>query len=312
MDNDKKLKEIFIDNFDDEDEKELPKWLNTDDDLDSSLLDDFNPIGTIGDDPLKSTKKQKIKDILVDAFEDVIKPSLKPQPAEQKTAPIPKPNIPQAKPVQPVPAVLFDEKEDFEEPNAVKTDFDLHHIQSLIESALYVCGNEGVSLNDLKRLTDLPAQEIKKILKDWTATLDGDVNRGVTIKLFGEKYKFFSKPNNREELSKLITIKYRNPLSNKVMETLAIIAYNQPCTKMIIQDIRGKDPTMSIQKLIDLGLVLEAGRGDGPGRPLLYTVTHKFYDIFGIKNLNELPAINLDEPFHDGSISFFDTNRFND
>ena len=142
--------------------------------------------------------------------------------------------------------------------------------------------------------------------------LEKDKTRGIAIKNFGEKYKFFTKETNREELSRLITIKYRNPLSQKVMETLAIIAYNQPCTKAIIEDIRGKDPTQTIQKLIDLGLVVEAGRASGPGRPLLFTVTSKFYDIFGIKNLSDLPTINLDQPFQDDDVSFFDTTRFND
>ena len=194
----------------------------------------------------------------------------------------------------------------------VIVDLDEAKIKSLMESAFYVYGHEGLSLSDLRRLTLAPISTIKKILKDWMDDLEKDKTRGIAIKNFGEKYKFFTKETNREELSRLITIKYRNPLSQKVMETLAIIAYNQPCTKAIIEDIRGKDPTQTIQKLIDLGLVVEAGRASGPGRPLLFTVTSKFYDIFGIKNLSDLPTINLDQPFQDDDVSFFDTTRFND
>ena len=116
----------------------------------------------------------------------------------------------------------------------------------------------------------------------------------------------------KEYFSKLVESDITNNLSQSCLETLAIIAYNQPCTKAIIEDIRGKDPTQTIQKLIDLGLVVEAGRASGPGRPLLFTVTSKFYDIFGIKNLSDLPTINLDQPFQDDDVSFFDTTRFND
>lgn len=187
-----------------------------------------------------------------------------------------------------------------------------NELKSLMESAFYVYGGEGLSLSDLKRLTLCPVSSIKRILDKWIKELESDDSRGLTIKMFGEKYKFFTKEKNREQLSRLITVKYKNPLSQKVMETLAIIAYNQPCTKSIIEDIRGKDPTQVIMKLIDLGLVNEAGRSSGPGRPLLFTVTPKFYDIFGIKNLADLPTINLDQPFQDDDVSFFDTTRFND
>lgn len=207
--------------------------------------------------------------------------------------------------------VLFDEQ-NIKNNEKIIESFSLNDIKSVIESALYVCGNEGLSLNDLKHLTELPANTIKKIMKEWMDQLNNDDTRGVSIKIFGDKYKFFSKPSNREKLSKLITIKYRNPLSTKVMETLAIIAYNQPCTKSIIQNIRTKDPTSSIERLLDVGLIVEAGRADSPGRPSLFTVTHKFYDIFGIKNLNDLPVINLMQPFQDEDVSFFDTNRFDE
>lgn len=207
--------------------------------------------------------------------------------------------------------VLFDEQ-NIKNNEKIIESFSLNDIKSVIESALYVCGDEGLSLNDLKHLTELPANTIKKIMKEWMDQLNNDDTRGVSIKIFGDKYKFFSKPSNREKLSKLITIKYRNPLSTKVMETLAIIAYNQPCTKSIIQNIRTKDPTSSIERLLDVGLIVEAGRADSPGRPSLFTVTHKFYDIFGIKNLNDLPVINLMQPFQDEDVSFFDTNRFDE
>lgn len=193
-----------------------------------------------------------------------------------------------------------------------KIEYDEIKIKSLLESAFYVVGNEGISINDLKHLTGVPSNIIRKILKTWTDELDKDESRGISIKNFGEKWKFFSKSKNREDLSKLITIKYRNPLSSKVMETLAIIAYNQPCTKSIIEDIRLKDPTIIVQKLLELNLINEAGRAEGPGRPILYTVSSKFYDIFGIKNVSDLPTINLDQPFQDEDISFFDTTRFNE
>lgn len=189
---------------------------------------------------------------------------------------------------------------------------DINKIKSIIESALYVVGQTGVSIGDLRRMTNASTSTIKKIIKDWSSELEKDTSRGILIKQFGDYYKFYSKPSNKEDLNKLITIKYKNPLSTKVMEVLAIIAYNQPCTKAIIEEIRLKDPTATIQKLIDLGLVIDAGRASTPGCPILYTVTPKFYDIFGIKSLSELPKITVDQPYFDENTSFFDTTRFED
>lgn len=191
-------------------------------------------------------------------------------------------------------------------------EIDVVKIKSIIESALYVVGQTGVSIGDLRRMTNASSATIKKILKDWANDLEKDNSRGILIKQFGDYYKFYSKPNNKEDLNKLITIKYKNPLSSKVMEVLAIIAYNQPCTKAIIEEIRLKDPSGTIQKLIDLGLVIDAGRASTPGCPILYTVTPKFYDIFGIKSLSELPKITIDQPYFDENTSFFDTTRFED
>ncbi len=302
-------------------ENKLEKEVSMDD------LFDFKPIGSVGDEKsfmnskLKQqeekepsshlTKKQQLESILEAPKDETFIDETKlnkleaPKPAEQY-------NSLREQVLNQSEEVVIFEKDNDNDTNDELVAIDYNKTKSLIESAMYVCGNEGLSITDLKRLTGASSGDIKKIMKDWTEQLDKDQTRGISIKNYGERYKLFSKAENREELSKLITIKYRNPLSSKVMETLAIIAYNQPCTRAIIEDVRAKDPTATIQKLIDLGLVAEAGRADTPGRPLLYTVTHKFYDIFGIKNLSELPKINVDQPFEDSDVSFFDTTRFND
>ncbi len=234
-----------------------------------------------------------------------------PQPAAAKPAAAPEQYIEIKNPFAPAktisnPAYTMPSVSDQD----VVEETDVEKIKSIIESALYVVGQTGVSIGDLRRMTNASSALIKKILKDWSSELERDASRGILIKQFGDYYKFYSKPTNKEDLNKLITIKYKNPLSSKVMEVLAIIAYNQPCTKAIIEDIRLKDPTGTIQKLIDLGLVIDAGRASTPGCPILYTVTPKFYDIFGIKSLSDLPKITIDQPYFDENTSFFDTTRF--
>lgn len=312
--------EITIDDNEKKQPSPFDKELSMDD------LFDFMPKGVVGNDedylnsfmekekrdpkPRTSkplTKKQKLEDILDEPLNVVDETTFKNIKHEEDTIENNKKSMREE--MFKKREVLFQEQTTN---NETFEDIDLVKVRSLIESAMYICGNDGVSISDLKRLTNAQPNTIKKIIKDWNSELEKDQTRGLIIKNFGERYKLFSKAENREDLSRLITIKYRNPLSAKVMETLAIIAYNQPCTRAIIEDIRAKDPTATIDKLIDLGLVAEAGRADTPGRPLLYTVTHKFYDIFGIKNLSELPKININQPFDDGDISFFDTTRYND
>ncbi|MGL4947811.1 MAG: SMC-Scp complex subunit ScpB [Mycoplasma sp.] len=285
-------------------------FFDEEDDKNNDSLFDFAPIGVVTDSDKKTTKDKLnkiLKEDFLEDFEDVEfkKPQLTRKAFQE-------PEVQKEEILKPRENILFEEKPSTPNVVEVKGDIDSSKVKSLIESALYVCGNEGISLNDIKKLTELHSTEIRKILKDMTNEYDNDQSRGITIKIFGERYKLMSKSENREDLSKLITLKYRNPLSNKVMETLAIIAYNQPCTKGIIQDIRGKDPTGAVQKLLDLELIIEAGRSDAPGRPFLYTVTHKFYNIFGIKNISDLPTINLEQPFLDEEVSFFDTNRINE
>ncbi len=327
-DNNKLDSSVFEDNEADTN-KEAKKENRLEKEVSMDDLFDFKPIGSVGNEESfmnskmgqteekqpkpQLTKKQQLENILDAPKDETFIDETKINKIESSK--------PQEEPVhnslreqilnQTEEVVLF-EKDNDSETNDEAVIIDYNKTKSLIESAMYVCGNEGLSITDLKRLTGASSADIKKILKDWTEQLEKDQTRGISIKNYGERYKLFSKAENREELSKLITIKYRNPLSSKVMETLAIIAYNQPCTRAIIEDVRAKDPTATIQKLIDLGLVAEAGRADTPGRPLLYTVTHKFYDIFGIKNLSELPKINVDQPFEDSDVSFFDTTRFND
>ncbi len=207
---------------------------------------------------------------------------------------------------------IFDKSADEANGAKIVIDFDKDAIMSIIESALYISGNEGISVPDMKRITGLPAELVRKVLKEMMKYYDHEHSRGIVIRNFGERFKFFTKPCNKEALGQLVNVKLKNPLTAKVMETLAIIAYNQPCTKSKIENIREKDPTGTIQKLVELGLIVGVGRADTPGRPFLYAVSQKFYDIFGIESINELPKIEFHQTEIAEDINFFDTTRFND
>ena len=182
--------------------------------------------------------------------------------------------------------------------------------KSIIESILYTVGSEGIELSALKKVLEIPTQDIKNILKELGTDYANNPNSGLCIKMFGEKYYLLTKESNHEFLAKLVDIKTRNPLTPALLETLAIIAYNQPCTRSKIEEIRNMDPTFAVDRLIELGLIENKGRADTPGNPFLYEVTQKFFELFGIKSLKELPPIeDVDFNVSDEELNFFDSSR---
>ena len=98
-----------------------------------------------------------------------------------------------------------------------------------------------------------------------------------------------------------------NTLSNSALETLAIIAYNEPITRVEVDEIRGVQTGQLIRKLVAKGLIKEDGRSNLPGRPILYKTTSEFLDYFGLKSISELPEIKMPEINKDDDVSLYET-----
>lgn len=180
--------------------------------------------------------------------------------------------------------------------------------KSIIEAILYTVGSKGIELSELKRILNINTLEIKTNLKQMSKQFSEDENCGLCIKVYGEKYYLLTKENNHSYLEKLIVSKAKNPLTPSLLETIAIIAYNQPCPKSKIEEIRNIDATFAINRLIELNLIENIGKSNAPGNPYLYQVTQNFFNLFGIKSINQLPPIeNIN--FEDNEINFFDSSR---
>lgn len=115
--------------------------------------------------------------------------------------------------------------------------------------------------------------------------------RGLKIIMLGDAFQMCSREEYADDVRKVTEPKKRRGLSTSVLETLSVIAYNQPITKSRIEAIRGVDSTYSIVKLTERGLIEEAGRLDAPGRPILYETTEEFLRCFGLPSLSELPQV---------------------
>ena len=185
--------------------------------------------------------------------------------------------------------------------------------KAIIEGLLYIAGLDGLEISEFKRVLEIPTDEIRKLLKEMQNDYKNNPNCGLSIEIFGDKYKVLTKKELNETISKFHEIKTRNALSQALMEALAIIAYNAPCPGSKVEQLRGKDASNIIARLQFLGLFECKGRAKTPGCPYLYDVTSNFYDCFGIKSLDDLPVIDeqLFMEESDGSEDFFDSKRDN-
>lgn len=185
---------------------------------------------------------------------------------------------------------------------------------SIIESILYTSGNDGVDINTFKKVLNISAEEIAKIIDDLKNKYANDESSGFLIKKYGSSFYLLSKEENAEYISKAMNYATKNPLTPALMETLAIIAYNNPCTSIMIEKIRGIDSKNAINKLISLNLIKEAGRDTTPGCPYLYKTTQEFLNLFGIKSLSGLPKLKKGDEnlIEEVDADFFNSNRIDD
>lgn len=167
----------------------------------------------------------------------------------------------------------------------------MDNAKAILEGLLFLSGEEGLSFDQIQRALDvLNKNEIKELI----TTLQGDYskpNKGVELVEYANRYKFVTKEFVYPYGKKLFE-EYKQPtLSQAALETLAIIAYKQPITRVEIEEIRGVNCEMMLKKLVARGLIEAKDRLDVVGKPLLYTVTDEFLDAFQLETLQELPEL---------------------
>ena len=173
-----------------------------------------------------------------------------------------------------------------------------------MEGLIFVSGDEGITKDKLKVILDISDSDLNKYLSELISDYDND-NRGMQIKLFGDVIKMTTKEIHKDYYQKLTDIEESTFLSQGALETLAIIAYNGPITRIGIDEIRGVNTSYLIRKLLDREFIKDVGKSDAPGRPTLYEVNNKFFDYFGLKSLDDLPKMNMD--INEEEIDLFDS-----
>ena len=161
--------------------------------------------------------------------------------------------------------------------------------KSLLEAILFMSG-EPVTLSVFKEVTELPEADIKAALDSLIADYQGR-NGGISVMEIAGGYQMVTNPDYAQWLRRLKSSTTVFKLSMPALETLAVIAYNQPIIKAELEQIRGVSADGVIKTLLDRRLIKILGRKEAPGKPLLYGTTREFLQHFGLKDLTELPTL---------------------
>lgn len=160
----------------------------------------------------------------------------------------------------------------------------------IVESLLFAAGDEGLSLKQISNVLEVEEAVAEHILNELMADYR-NTNRGITIVQLAGTYQLATKKENAPYLKKLVEAPTNSSLSQAALETLAIIAYKQPITRLEIEEIRGVKTERPLHTLMSKVLIKEVGRSEGTGRAYLYGTTKEFLECFGLKSLDELPPL---------------------
>ena len=161
---------------------------------------------------------------------------------------------------------------------------------AILEGLLFIVGDDGLSAEQAAAALDIDSERTEDLFSALQKKYADD-QYGIEIANYGGTYRFLSKAFVHDYAKKLFQISKEATLSQAALETLAIIAYKQPITRVEIEEIRGVGADMMLRKLLARALIRESGRSEAPGRPILYEVTPEFMDSFKLLSLDELPDL---------------------
>ncbi|MCO7126755.1 SMC-Scp complex subunit ScpB [Sporolactobacillus shoreicorticis] len=166
-------------------------------------------------------------------------------------------------------------------------------IRSIIEGLLYLTGEEGCLIEQINKvLPECTNQEIINYVEQMKKDYEADEASGLMIVDQPKGYRLTTKPFMANYAESFAAIPKTAPLSQAALETVAIVAYKQPVSRIDIEEIRGVKSERALQTLVVKGLIKEVGRAEGSGRAILYGITPVFLDYFGLHDLSELPPLS--------------------
>ena len=182
------------------------------------------------------------------------------------------------------------------------------NLKSVTEGILFVVGDEGITLKELSDTLGVSESEVKEILSNLRHDYESN-ERGLRISFLGNTFKLTTKSEHKMYYEKLVTDSKTFTLSNASLEVLAIIAYNEPITRVTIDEIRGVSSSQIVRKLLARGFIKECGKDNSIGKPNLYKTTNEFLDYFGLATKEDLPKLDIkDSPVDNSEVELYKSN----
>ena len=170
---------------------------------------------------------------------------------------------------------------------------EISRLEGIIEAILFTMGN-SVELSKIAAAIGHDEETTRKVIHNMMDKYETD-DRGIHIIELEDSFQMCTKPQMYEYLIKVAKQPRRYVLTDVQLETLSIIAYRQPVTKLEIEKIRGVESDHAVNKLVEYDLVCEVGRLDAPGKPILFGTTEEFLRRFSIHSLEDLPGLNPEQ-----------------
>ncbi|MCM2999385.1 SMC-Scp complex subunit ScpB [Paenibacillus cellulositrophicus] len=165
---------------------------------------------------------------------------------------------------------------------------DFPTLKSIIEGLLFLAGDEGLTAKQIAEVVEHRPELVTDALEEMKEDFVRE-KRGIQVVQIAGSYQLATLPDHAPYFERLAYSPSRASLSQAALETLAIVAYRQPITRVEIEEIRGVKSERAIQTLVNKDLIEETGRAEAIGRPILYGTTKSFLDYFGLPNLQALP-----------------------
>ena len=162
--------------------------------------------------------------------------------------------------------------------------------KAVLEAILFTMG-DSVEIDRLAEVIEEDRQTTEDILKEMDQEYRKE-EKGIRLTTLDNSVQLCTKGELYEYLVKIATTPKKNTLTDTLLETLSIVAYKQPVTRLEIEKVRGVSCDHAVNKLLEYDLITEVGRLDAPGRPLLFGTTEQFLRSFGVKSLDDLPELN--------------------
>lgn len=180
----------------------------------------------------------------------------------------------------------------FDEPLELRETLSGDEAKKVLEAVLFAAGH-ALTYKNLSEVMNMEEEDVRTLVSEYREEYDATLPRGIQLLTLGNACQLVTKEEYAGYIRTALGIKEGGNLSKSSMETLAVIAYNQPVTKTYVDQVRGSDSAYAVNSLLDRGLIECRGRLDVPGKPRLYGTTVTFLRSFGLDSIEELPPLEL-------------------